>query len=257
MNVSRLFAIAANTLRELLRDRVLYLFALYTLIFVFCVRFIPMVSLGAGDQILLDIGLGLIHLLCVVLVILLGVSMVIKEFEKRTILVLMAKPASFSELLVGKHWGLVAVMGLLVLGLGSIYSGLLLVNGVAIPIGAIAVALLFLLLQLALLGAIALCLGTFLGTNLGLIIGYGIYVIGLLSQSLLSISKVSDNPALEKVCRVIYWTVPNLSRLNLQNDAVYGILPAADVLFASAIYGVLYTVMMLAIATLILSRRQF
>ncbi len=83
--------------------------------------------------------------------------------------------------------------------------------------------------------------------------------MGNLSQDLLTFGRLSHNPALESLTRNLYLVLPDLSRLDLKNQAVYGfeLLPNPLTLITNACYGLLYTVLVLAIAVMVFSRRQF
>ena len=81
--------------------------------------------------------------------------------------------------------------------------------------------------------------------------------MGHFSRDLLKAGELSKNPGLERITEGIYLVLPDLSRLDLKNLAVYGILPSFADLMVNAVYGLVYTVLLLAIASLIFSQREF
>ncbi|MDZ4875430.1 MAG: hypothetical protein CLLPBCKN_004826 [Chroococcidiopsis cubana SAG 39.79] len=259
MNPTRVFTIGSNVFREVVRDRILYIIALYALLLSGAVMLIPQIAGGAEDKIILDFGLAAMNVLGLIVAVFVGTGLVNKEIEKRTVLVLIAKPISHSEFITGKHLGLAAVLGALLIAMTAIFLALLQLNQLAYPLDSVLLAVVYLFLQLSLITAIALVLGVFTSTVLATLLCFGIYLMGNLSQDLLEFGRLSKNPAIEQLVRNLYLVLPDLSRLDLKNQAVYGFsaLPDAMTLITNAIYGVVYTVLMLAIAIIVFSRREF
>lgn len=257
MSLGRVWVIAANVFREVIRDRILYLIGLFALVLGLASRLLPEVASIAADKILIDLGLAAIAVLGVIVAIFVGTGLVNKEIEKRTLLVLLAKPIHRGEFIVGKHLGLSGVLIVLVATMGAIYLGLLHLYGIAFPLQPLLAALGFLWLELSLLTAIALGFGVATSSLLASLLSFGLYLIGNLSPDLVKLAKLTDNPNLKQVVHSLYLVLPDFSRFNLRNEAVYGILPDPSTLLWSGVYGVLYITVVLSVATLIFSRRQF
>lgn len=257
MNLNRTFVIAANVFREVIRDRVLYLVGVYALLLVAAARLLPEVSAGTHNKIIADVGLAAMSLLGLVIAVFVGTGLVNKEIDKRTVLVLMAKPISRTEFIVGKHLGLAGVLAVLVAVMTALYMGVLALSGVPFPIGNTIVAGIFLFLQLALLTAVAIAFGVFTSSLLAALLTFGIYLMGNFTPNLVALGAQSKNVPIENITRTLYLVLPDLSRLDLKNQAVYGLLPSLDILLNNALYGVLYIVVMLTIATLVFSSREF
>lgn len=257
MNPSRTVAITANVFREVIRDRVLYLIGLFAIFLLLTARLLPEISAGTQNKIILDVGLAAMGVLGLVIAVFVGTGLVNKEIEKRTVLVLIAKPISRAEFIVGKHLGLSAVLAVLVAAMTLIYGGVLTLYQVPFPAVSIAVASIYLFLQLSLITAVAIAFGVFTSSLLATLLTFGIYLMGSFSRDLVTLGKLSKNPAIENLTNTIYLVLPDLARLDLKNQAVYGQLPSPEMLLANLGYAVLYIVVLLAIATLIFSRRQF
>ena len=253
----RIWAIATNGFREVIRDRVLYLIGFFALLLGIALKLLPEISAGTHEKIFLDFGLGAIGLLSVVVAVFVGTGLINKEIEKRTVLVLIPKPISRSEFIIGKHLGLCAVLAVLVAVMTLIYFGLLSVSEITYPLGTIAVSLFYLLLELILLTAVAIVFGVFTSSILATLLSFGVYLMGHVSHDLVELGKLSKNASIEFFTQSLYLVLPDLSRLNLRNEAVYGLLPSPLELLGHAAYGILYTVLLLAIAILLFSRREF
>jgi ABC-type transport system involved in multi-copper enzyme maturation permease subunit len=256
-SLKRTLAIATNAFREVIRDRVLYLIVLYALVMAAAWRLLPEVAATTEDKMLLDVGLAAIDVLGSIVAIFVGTGLINKEIDKRTVLVLIPKPISRAEFIIGKQLGLSAVLGVLVALMTGIYLAFLSLAQISYPVVSILIAALYLFFKLCLLTGIALMLGVFTSSLLATLLTFGIYLMGHSSRDLLALGKLSRNADIERLTQALYLVLPDLSRLDLKNQAVYGILPDSITLLSNAVYGLLYTVLVLAIAILIFSRREF
>ncbi len=257
MNARGIFAIAKNGFTQVIRDRILYLIGFFAILLVLAFQLVPELSAGQQDKMLRDIGLGAIELLTVVVAIFVGTGIINKEIEKRTVLVSIPKPIDRSDLIIGKHLGLLAVLVVMVMLTSAIWMGLLAAYKIPFPIASVIVSLAYLCLQLALLSSIALLFGVFTSSILATLFTFGIYLMGNSSSALVELGKISQDKTIELFTQVIYLVLPDLSRLNLKNEAVYGLLPDPDQLLSSAFYAIAYTVLVLTITTFVFSQREF
>ena len=257
MNMGRIVKIAKNVFGEAIRDRILYIIGLFALLMVAAVRLIPELSVGTDDKIILDFGLAAISILGLIVTVFIGTNLVNKEIEKRTVYILVAKPLSRSELIVGKHIGLSAVLAVLLIVMTVIYGLILSLSGISYPIGSILVTVIFIFIQLSLLPAVAILFGVFTSSLLATLFTFGIYLMGNLSRDLVKLGDLSDNLGIKKLMMGLYVILPDLSRLNLKNDAVYGLLPSMANLVSNFGYALLYIILLLSITIAIFARREF
>jgi len=257
MNVTRIMAIATNGFREVIRDRILYVIGFFALLLILASRILPSIAVSADEKIILDLGIGAINLLGVIVAIFVGTGLINKEIEKKTVLILVPKPINTAEFIVGKHIGLVAVLTVLVTVMTVIYLGLMSLSGIPYPLNSLLIALIYIILELALLTAVAITFGVFTSSILATLLSFGVYIMGHLSRDLLELGKITENENIENMTRTLYLILPDLERLNLKNEAVYNILPPTGDLINTLIYAILYIVLLLTISVLIFSRRQF
>ncbi len=259
MSLGRIFVMATNVFREVIRDRILYIIGFYALLMVVVMQLLPQIAASTEDKIFLDFGLAAMNVLGLIVAVFVGTGLVSKEIEKRTVLSLIAKPISRAEFIIAKHLGLSSVLALLVAVMTVIYLALLQFQGITYSFISILLAAVFLFLQLSLITAFALALGVFTSSVLATLLTFGVYLMGNFSQDLVNIGRISKNPGFERVTQTLYLILPDLSRLDLKNLAVYGtqLLPNSLTLLANAAYGVVYIVLVLAIAILVFARREF
>ena len=257
MNLTRVFTIANNGFQEVIRDRILYFIGFFTLLLVLAQRIIPEIAAGTHEKILLDFGIGAIAILSVIVAIFVGTALINKEIEKRTLLMLIPKPISRAELILGKHLGLTAVLGVTITIMMAIYLAMLSFSDITYPVGALAISAVYLLLELSLIVAVAILFGVFTSSILATLLSFGVYLMGHFSEDLVELGKLSENASIESLTTSLYLVLPNLSRLDLKNEAVYGLLPSSAELLNHALYGILYTALLLIISIMIFAQKEF
>src|SRR5207237_9324739 len=116
---THILPIARNAFREAVRDRVLYNLVLFVLVLIVSAIFLGELSAGEEAKITVDLGLSAMLLFGVFIAVFVGVGLVYKEIERRTLYAILSKPIVRGEFLLGKYLGLcltllvnVAVMGL-------------------------------------------------------------------------------------------------------------------------------------------------
>lgn len=257
MNLLRISSIASNVFREVIRDRVLYLIGLYALTILFAVRFIPELAASTENKIILDIGLGTMGILGLIVTIFVSTGLVNKEIEKRTVYVLVAKPITRTELIIGKHLGLSAVLAVLI-GTMTIFLMIILsYNRIPYYPTNILLSGLFMWLELSLITAVGILFGVFTSSLLATLLTIGVYLMGNASRDLITLGKLTQNVDLERMMTGLYLILPDLARLNLKNDAIYGVLPSLPNLAINFGYGIIYIILLLTISTMVFSRREF
>lgn len=259
LSFSRTGVIAINVFREVIRDRVLYLVLVYAVLLMAAAALLPDIAAGAQDKITLDIGLAGIHLLGLVVTVFVGSSLINKEIEKRTILLLITKPVSRTEFVLGKHLGLSAVLAALLALLTLIFFGILTLYQIPFPVGSLLLAVVFTFVEMALLTAVAMLFGVSTSSLLATLLTVAVYLVGHLSQDIIALGQLSENPGTWRISNGLYLVLPDLERFNLRNEAVYGLapLPTVGALGGHLLYGLLYTALLLTLTNVAFARRQF
>lgn len=257
INLQRIWTITWNVFQEVIRDRLLYALAFYGLLLSLAWWLLPQIAATTENKIFLDLGLGLIDIITTLIAIFVGTNLVHKEIEKRTILILIPKPVSRTEFILGKHLGLSAVMAVLLLGMGVIFLGIITIAKIPVVVPNILTILGFQWIRLLLIIAFTLFFGVFTSPILAFFLGLGVYLLGNSTQYLLQFAKLSENTDFQKVLEFAYLVLPNLSRLDLKNLGIYGVFPPIQVLSIQGIYGLAYTVFVLIMTIFVFSKREF
>ena len=257
INLARVWVIAANGFREVIRDRILYVIGFFAIVLGLALRLLPEISVGADGKIFLDLGLAATSLLGAIVAIFVGTGLINKEIEKRTVLVMIPKPISRTEFIVGKHLGLSAVLTVMLVVMTTIYLIMLAWADIDFSWSSILISQAFLFLELMLLTAVAILFGVFTSSILATLLSFGVYFMGHISRDLLKLGEITENANVEQLTKSLYLVLPNLERFNLKNEAVYGILPDSATLWSNLLYSIVYIVLLLTLSNLIFARRQF
>jgi ABC-type transport system involved in multi-copper enzyme maturation permease subunit len=265
MNLQRIWAIGHNVFRETLRDRILYLILVYLIVITGASLLLPDVSNTADFRILLDLGLSGLNFLGLIVAIFVGTGLVNKEIEKRTVYLMIAKPMTRTEFILGKHLGLSAMISVLVAVMAGIYFLAIVLQSnpgtfaqpSPIPYLSLLWAMVFIQLELTLIVAAGLMFGVFTSSILATLYTIALYIVGHLSELIRELAKLSESDLLKQVLDLVYFILPNLERLNLRNEAIYGQLPSLSEILGHGLYGLVYTSLLLTVATFIFARRQF
>jgi ABC-type transport system involved in multi-copper enzyme maturation permease subunit len=262
-------AIAINVFRESVRDRVFYNLVLFALLMTASSFLIGQLTAGQDVKIIKDLGLAATSMFGLFIAVFIGIGLVSKEVERRSIYSLIAKPVTRAQLVLGKYCGLTLTLAAnMVVMAAALYAVLgYMTWGVPPDVRAAwdapaldpallkALALIF--AELMLVTALALFFSTFSSPMLSAALTFGLYVVGHFSGDLRNFQQVVDSRAAAALARGLYWVLPNLAQFDIKSDVVHGVHVPAGYLAMAAAYAALYIAMLLAIASLIFSRRDF
>ena len=201
--------VAVNTFRESVRDRVLYNLIFFALVMIAAAVIVGKISIGVEHEVIINLGLTAISLFGLVMAIFIGVGLVHKEMEKRTLYSLLAKPVRRWQFLTGKYFGLLLTLTVnTAVMCAGIFAALLYVNHKLVATDAyILVAAYFILLQLALTTAIALFFSCFSTPMLSTIFTLGFYVAGTFASDIRGVGTITGSLTLKIVTSMIYYPV--------------------------------------------------
>jgi ABC-type transport system involved in multi-copper enzyme maturation permease subunit len=251
----KLYAIAINTFREAIRDRILYLILAFALVMIAASRAISLLTVGSEEKIIKDVGLASISIFGVATAIFIGVGLVFKEIEKRTIYTLTAKPIRRAEFILGKYMGLslVLLVNLSIMTL-AFYALLWFKGFLDFTLGK---AILLILVELLLITAIAILFSSFSSPLLSSLFTVTAYMVGHLSWGLPLLGEKIESVAGRWVLEALYRILPNLEYLNIKGEVVHQVPVGGEEVALAAGYGLAYTAVVLMLAIAVFRKRDF
>ena len=254
---STIYAVARNAFREAVRDRVLYNLIVFVLLLTAAAIFLGELTAGQEARVVTDLGLSATLIFGVFIAIFVGVSLVWKEIEKRTVYSLLSKPVSRTNFIVGKYIGFCGTLlfNTLVMGLG-VTLALVYVGGGKFIAGAWpAVYLIF--LEMTIITGVAIMFSSFSTPALSALLTFFVFVIGHFSSSLRDLAQSMGSDAALVFFNIIYYLLPNFSHFSVISNAAIGQTPPASMIAYATAYAAVYDIILLTITTIIFKKRNF
>lgn len=247
--MNRILAVAQNTFRESVRDKVLYVLLFFAGVTILGSKALGWISIGQDIKIVKDISLAAISLFGVLIAIFVGTSLVYKEIDKRTLYTIISQPMHRFEFILGKYCGLMALLlavTLIMTGVTAAY--VLLLGGDLEAMFFVAVLLIF--WKLLLVTALAVLLSTLTSPILGAVIVFSVYVFGHATGVFHDLPPQFDGTFAKQVLEIAYYVFPNLSNFDVRSEAANGVPVAAAYVLWTLAYGLAYTAVLLLLAAM-------
>jgi len=253
----RVVYIASNTFREAVRDRVLYNLIAFALLISGAAILVGQISIDIERLVVINLGLTAVSLFGLVIAIFIGIGLVSKEIEKRTLYTVLSRPVRRWEFIFGKFCGL---------------AGTLVVNTVCMAIGVFAallyvshhfesgdswilIALYFIILQFFIVTALTLLFSSFSSPLMSAVFAFALFVIGSFAEDLRGFAGIAHGLTRWLATGVAY-LIPNFSALNIVSSVAHGQPVSGQLIFYNSIYALVYVAAALCGAVLIFERRN-
>lgn len=249
--------VAFNTFREAVRDRVLYNLIVFALLLVAASFLVGQISIGIERQVLINLGLTAISLFGVVIAVFIGVGLVSKEIEKRTLYTVVTRPVHRWQFIVGKFCGLFGtlVVNSFFMAIGFFAALALQAHRLQWADRWLVVALWFIVLEFVIITALALLFSSFSTPLESAVFAFVLFVIGTFSQDLREFAQAAHGLT-RIVASAAAYLVPNLAALNVVGRVAHDQALPPSLIFYNTIYAVLYATAAVAAAVLIFERRD-
>ena len=253
--MSRIVAVAANTFRETVRERVLYNLVFFALAMTLSGLLLGHLSIRQDEKIIKDLGLAAIDFFGTLIAIFIGVGLVSKEIERRSLYPLLAKPLSRGEFFLGKFAGLAFT---------------LLVNTAAMALGLLVTlwlvghrpdlhllqAIYPLYLGLLLIVAMALLFSTLTSSTLAAVGTVGVVLAGRYSDVVRNMREVAPG-APNWLVDFLYYAIPNFRNFDFKDKVAYGDSISLPTLAFVTAYALVYIALALTLGLLAFQKRDF
>ena len=262
-------AIAVNVFRESVRDKVLYNLVLFAILMMGASYLLGQLTAGQDVKIIKDLGLSAMSMFGLFIAVFIGIGLVSKEVERRSVYSLLPKPIHRYQLILGKYAGLTLTLVVNIAIMTLAFYAVLLYTAWGIdPIvqrawdapaldPALLKAIGLILVELMLITAIALFFSTFSTPILSAAFTFGLFIAGHFSADLRNFDQVVDSPSAVRLARGLYWVLPNLAQFDVKAQVVHGQPVSLGYMALASGYAALYIAMLLAVAMYVFSRRDF
>lgn len=253
-SLARVRTVAANAFRESVRERVLYNLVFFAILMTLSGLLMGEMSIRQDEKIIKDLGLASVEVFGILIALFVGVSLVSKEIERRSLYPLLAKPLARGEFLVGRFVGLALTLlvNVSLMALGMLLT-LTLTSGPPDPMLLVAVYATY--LSLLVIVAVAVLFSSLASTTTAAIATFCVVVAGRYSDVIRGMTDVLPG-APRLLIDVLYYGLPNFRNFDLKDRVVYGGTVAAGDLVLLTLYAALYVSLALGLALLAFRRRD-
>ena len=254
--IRQIGALAWNTFREAVRDRVLYSIFFFGLGVVLLSLALEDIAIGDQAKVVRSVAQGAIDLFASIIAIFLGISLVWKELERRTIYTILSKPISRWTFILGKYFGLILTLAVQLILMVVVYVLMMVLEPLqGFPEPVVFVSMLLVFVEVISDGFCDL-VQLLLCTHDGVVFAISIFVIGHLADDIWLYGSQADSESIQQMARALYWVLPNSEIFNLREAAVHGQPVPWQRVGMAAVYGLSYTALVLAAAIGIFQRKD-
>jgi ABC-type transport system involved in multi-copper enzyme maturation permease subunit len=217
------------------------------------------ISVGVEQIILITLGLTSISVFGLLIAIFIGIGLVSKEIERRTIYNILSKPASRLEFILGKYLGLLLTLFVNTAIMTVGFYAALLYQKRALLLDDLRFlgAVYFILLELAIVVGIAVVFSCISTPVLSAVYTFCLYVIGNFSADLRAFGQETQSTLLGTVSDVLYYSLPNFANFNVISQVAHGEKIPGYLWLGNSLYALLYIAALLGMAVLIFEEREF
>lgn len=252
-----ILAIAKNTFRETMRDRILLSALVVVIAIIVFSLFIGSISIEQSTRVVVDFGVTAIYLLQVFVAIFIGSMLIYKEIERKTFFLIIPKPITRSQIILGKCLGLTATTFIVTLVSTVALCIILLFKGGAQFFLPIALSMFLSTLEASLLILISILFSSIASPILAAIFTFSIYIAGHASESVRIAIALSEKSVYPTVLKGIYYLLPNLEKFNMRNAIVYGDAIHPQAILYAILYALLYGGLLFFIANILFRKKEF
>jgi ABC-type transport system involved in multi-copper enzyme maturation permease subunit len=262
-------AIAVNVFRESVRDKVLYNLVAFAMLLMGASYLIGQLTVGQDLKIIKDLGLAATLLFGLFIAVFIGIGLVSKEVERRSIYTLLSKPIRRQEFILGKYCGLLLTLAVNIAAMtGAFYVVLAVVMWTQPPSAkaiweapaldpALLKAVLLIYAELAIVTACALFFSSFSTPMLSAAFTVGLFVIGQFNADLKHFENVVSSRPAAWFARTLYYVLPNLAPFDVKAAVVHGLPVPTGYLLLTLGYAAVYIASLLLVTMTIFARRDF
>jgi len=254
---SRIIHIASNTFREAVRDRVLYNLIAFAVLLSAAAIFVGQISIHIERLVVINLGLTAVSLFGIVIAIFVGIGLVSKEIEKRTLYTVLSRPVRRWEFIVGKFLGLAGtlVVNTFFMAIGVFGALLYVAHTFSAPDALILVALYFIVLEFLIICSLALLFSSFSSPLFSAVFAFSLFVIGSFADDIRGFASLTQGLT-RWIAIAAAYLVPNFSALNVISAVAHQQPLSSQLILQNTFYALFYTSMALSGAVLIFERRN-
>lgn len=262
--------VALHAFRDSVRDKVLYAIVVFAVLLIAASYLIGQLTAGQDLKVIKDLGLAAMSLFGLFIAVFIGIGLIAREIERRSIYAVLAKPIRRHEFIIGKYLGLVGTLLVNLAVMAAAYYVVLACLAWLLPPAAVRaqpagptdprllLAVAMIACELSLVTAVALFCSTFSSSALvSAALTIGLYIAGQFGADLRTLDQVVDSPAAAALGRGLYYLLPNFAAFDIKAQVVHALPIEPGYLVMTGLYAVGYIALLLTASVMIFARRDF
>ncbi|PWT88830.1 MAG: hypothetical protein C5B54_09970 [Acidobacteria bacterium] len=248
-----IWAISSLTFREAVRSKILYLLLFFSAFLIAFSWIIGKLTVGDEMKIIKDLGLSSIHFFGILITVFIGIDLVFREMEKRTVYLILSKPVARYQFMLGKFLGLATTLLCVLTVLAAMFYAILVLKGESNL--RVMTGFYLIYLEWLLMAGLALLFSSFSTPLLSTMMTLALFFAGHLTQSLLLLER--RIPSANWLLSVLYYALPNLEVFNIRSQLVHDLSVSPFYFLQSTLYWALYLGTLLMFSIYIFQKKDF
>lgn len=255
--LQHIFAIAKNTFRETMRDRILLAASAVAILIIGFSLYIGLISVDQDIRMIVDFSITAIYVLQVFVAIFIGSMLIYKEVERKTFFLILPKPIKLESIIIGKCLGLIATTTVVTAISTCVLFGILFFKGGSLYLLPILTSVFFSILESVILILLSILFSGLTSPILSAVYTTGFFLIGHSSDIFRTFMLETTSDIKLYILKLAYYLLPNLEKFNIRNDVVYEKVPTLLVISLTIVYALCYALIIFLLARINLKKKEF
>jgi ABC-type transport system involved in multi-copper enzyme maturation permease subunit len=253
--VKQSLIIAHYTFKEMLKSKILWNVAILGLLISIATMVATEFTFGVPSRVALDLGLGSLSVSSYVIAILIGMNLIKKEEESRTIYMIVSRPVQRVSFLIGKVIGVSGFLALNLILLSLVSAMVVILLGGQID-QLVVVSMVFSILEAILLLCVVVLFSLISNSAITLMASVLVLVAGHAISETTQILYVTARPWLKFVIDGFSYILPSFHRFNLKDLVLYQQNVEMQQIILVMSYWAFYTTGLICFSSWILNKKN-
>jgi len=255
MIFNKILTISYYTFKELFKSKILLNVFFVGLALMLVTYVATEFTYGVPERVALDFGFGMLSISSLAISLFLGVSLISKEIESRTVYMIVSRPVPRYVFIIGKILGLVGiqVLNILILSIMTLMTTMILGGEIS---SLILWTILFTLLESILLLFVVVLVSLLANNILTVIFSVIILLLGHSIKDTQEISFVQNSSFLKTLLDIYHFFLPAFHKLNIKDFVIYKKELALSYLIPNFFHGIIYSLALLMFIVLIFNKKN-
>ena len=253
--MKRIKTLALGTFKEGVRSRQFLSVAVFAVLMLLSALVMSEMSFSERKKIVEDVGLSFMTIFGLIVTMYVGMELIFKEIDRRTIYIILSKPVSRRSFIVGKYFGLILLISahLLLMIVTLFILFFFYVKSFEFHLFK-AVYMIF--LELSIIASITVFFSSFSTPAVAAFSALSFYIIGY-STSIINAYLAKQSGIFKLLLNILFGIFPKLGYLDIKMEVIHKLPLHVDRFIYGSLYAIAYISVVIALSIVIFERREF